>query len=144
MLSYGCQQLEHEPNHANENHRLTMIQADFVVTAKPPGLGEPAEGSFYNPPLRKNFESFGMMAAAHDLQPEFPKGTKLLHPLHQCSQIAAIGPDDLQAPKHTYQKCDQSLGGITILHRGRGHKDRQNHSAAVSKHSPSEPRRTQR
>src|SRR5712664_1560025 len=90
MLSYGCQPLEHETNHANANHRLTMIQADFVVTAKPPGLGEPAEGSFYNPPLRKNFESFCMIAAAHDLQPEFPKGTKLLHPLHQRSQVATV------------------------------------------------------
>src|SRR2546427_13262819 len=78
MLSYRCQALEHETNHANANHRLAMVQADFVVTAKPPGLGEPAEGSFYNPPLRKNFESFGMIAAAHDLQSEFPKGTKLL------------------------------------------------------------------
>jgi len=63
MPSYGCQSPEHETDHANPNHRLTVIQSDFIIPTKPTRLGKPTEGSFYNPSLREHLETFGAITA---------------------------------------------------------------------------------
>ena len=73
-----------------------MIQANLIVAAESARFIQPTEGSFYYPALGKNLESFGLIAAPDNFQPQFTKGPKLLHPLDQRSQIAAIGPDNLQ------------------------------------------------
>src|SRR5438552_7542502 len=116
MPSYGCQALEHEANHANPNHGLAMIQSHLIVPTKPSRLGKPTESSFYNPALGKNLEALGPVRPAHDLQLQFAEGAKLLDPLNQCSQIAAVGPDDLQSPICGYQEFNEALGGVAILH----------------------------
>src|SRR5881396_2636146 len=107
MASRGFGQTpEHDANHANPNHGLAMIHAHFIVAAKAPGFVEPPESSLYDPALGKNLETFGAVTAANDLQAQFPKGAQLLNPLHQCAQVAAIGPDELQAAKHADQELD--------------------------------------
>src|SRR6266581_2814880 len=90
MPSYGCQSPEHETDHANPNHRFTVIQSDFIIPTKPTRLGKPTEGSFYYPALREHLETFGAIRAAHDLQLQFAKGTQLLHPLDQGAQVHVI------------------------------------------------------
>src|SRR6266481_8801919 len=117
-----------------------MIRAHLVVSAKSPRLVQPTEGPFYYPPLRKNLKPFGSVASSHNLQPEFAKRTKLLNPLNQASQIAAIGPDDLQSAMHRYQEFDEALGGIAILHRGGCDHNGQNQSQAVHGHMAFAPR----
>src|SRR6267378_845335 len=111
-----------------------MIQANFIVAAKPPRLVEPAKSSLYYPALRQDLETLGAITAANDLQSEFAVGTKLLHPLHQGAQVAAIGPDDLQASIHTHQELDEALGGVAVLHRGWCNHNRQDQSQAVHRY----------
>lgn len=105
----GCQAFERETNHANANHGLAMIQSYFIITAKPSRLEEPTEGPFHDPPLRKNLEALGLVASSHDLQPQFAEGAELLDPLHQGSEVAAIGPNDLHSLIHRCQKGDETL-----------------------------------
>ena len=140
MPSYGCQSPEHETDHANPNHRFTVIQSDFIIPTKPTRLGKPTEGSFYYPALREHFETFGAIRAAHDLQLQFAKGTQLLHPLDQGAQVTTIGPNDLQPPVHGYHEFDETLGGVAVLH-GRGcDQNRQDQSQAVHRHVAFAPR----
>src|SRR6266542_2756768 len=139
MPSKGCQALEHESNHTNPNHCFAVIQSDLIVTTKPSRLVKPTEGAFYNPPLGQNLEALGSVTSTHDLQFQFAKGTKLLDPFNQCSQVAAIGPNDLQPPIHGYQELDETLGGNAVLHRRRCDHNRQNHLATAATHNPSEP-----
>src|SRR2546425_8018597 len=108
-----------------------MIQANLIVTTESARFVQPAEGSFYYPPFWKNLESFGLIAAPDNFQPQFTKGPKLLHPLDQRSQIAAIGPDNLQPPIQANQDVDQTLGGLAVLHSGGCDYNRPNHSPAV-------------
>src|SRR6266403_4196954 len=140
MISYGCQALDHKSNHANPNHRLAVIQADLIVTTKSARLDKPAEGSFHYPALRKNLEALDLVAASHDLQSELAEWTELLNPLNQGSQIAAIGPNELQSSVHAHQEFDQTLGGVAVLRSsGRDH-DCQNQSHAVHGHMAFAPR----
>src|SRR5258706_3634252 len=110
-----CQTFEHETNHANANHGLTMIQADLIITAKPSRLEEPTESPLHDPALGKNLETLGMLRSSHDLQPQFAKGAELLDPLHQCSEVAAIGPNDLHSLRHRRQKANEALGRVPDL-----------------------------
>src|SRR5260221_32160 len=135
-----CQTSEHETNHANANHRLAMIQADLVVTTESARLVKPTEGPFYYPTFRKDLKTFGPVASSHNLQPEFAKGTKLLNPLNQASQVATIGPDDLQSAMHRYQEFDEILGGVAILHGGGRDHNGQNQSQAIHGHMAFAPR----
>src|SRR6266567_2427870 len=112
MPSYGCQSPEHETDHANPNHRFTVIQSDFIIPTKPTRLGKPTEGSFYYPALREHLETFGAIRAAHDLQLQFAKGTQLLHPLDQGAQVTTIGPNDLQPPVHLFARVVAALAGL--------------------------------
>src|SRR5947209_3865298 len=91
-----CQASDHDTNHANSEHRLAMIYPNLVVAAQPARFVEPAKGSFDDPSFGKNLESFDLVATPHDLQFEFAVGPELFDPLHQSSQIAAVGPNDLQ------------------------------------------------
>jgi hypothetical protein len=100
MVSYSSQAPDHDSNHANLNHRLTVIQANFIISAQPAGLEQPAERAFYHPSSRQHFEAFEVVAAAHNLQPQLAEGTKLLHPVDQGSQITAVSPNDLQSSMH--------------------------------------------
>src|SRR5437899_4005295 len=86
-----------------------MIQANLIVAAESARFIQPTEGSFYYPALGKNLESFGLIAASDNFQPQFTKGPKLLYPLDQRSQITAIGPDNLQPPIQTNQDFDEPL-----------------------------------
>src|SRR5437867_7136569 len=140
MFSYSRQALEHETNHANSNHRLAMIQADLIIAAEPARLVEPTKSSLYDPPLGQHLETLGSGTSAHDLQPEFAEGTKLLHPLNQSSQVAAVGPEVLQSPIGAYQELDQALGGIAVLHCGGGDHNRQDQSQGVHRHMAFAPR----
>src|SRR5260370_4510201 len=113
-----------------------MIQANFIVAAKPSRLVEPAKSSLYYPALWQDLEALGEITAANDLQSEFAIGTQLLHPLQQCAQVAAVGPDDLQASIHTHQELDEALGGVAVLHRGGSNHNRQDQSQAVNGQVP--------
>jgi hypothetical protein len=86
-----------------------MIQADFIVAAQEARLGEPAKGTFHDPPLGKHLEAFGVVAPPHNLQLEFAGGAKLFDPANQFSQIATIGPDDLNAVIHREHQSDEML-----------------------------------
>jgi len=140
MLSCGCKAFHHETNHANPDHRLAMIQTHLIVAAQPPRLVKPAKGSLYNPAFGKDREAFDVLTSPYNLQPKFAKGTKLLNPLDQFAQIAAVGPNDLQSPKQSYHGFDQALGGNAILYVGWGDQDRQNQSQAVDSQVPFAPR----
>src|SRR5438552_2863651 len=108
MLSCGsCQASDHKTNHANPNHRLAVIHAHLIVAAQSAGLGEPAKGSLNDPSLGQNLETFSSVTSAHNLQPQLAERTKLLNPLNQWTQVAAIGPNDLHSSVHRYQKLDQ-------------------------------------
>src|SRR6266852_6105856 len=111
-----------------------MIQANLIVAAEAARFIQPTEGSFYYPALRKNLESFGLIAASDNFQLQFTKGPKLLYPLDQRSQITAIGPDNLQPPIQAKQDFDQALGSLAVLHGGGCDHNRQNQSQAVHRH----------
>src|SRR5439155_12802754 len=98
MVSYSCQAPDHDSDHTNPNHRLAMVHANHVVPTEPTGFDKPAERSFDYPPLGQDLET--SITASHDLQAKFTERTELLHPFNQGSQIAAIGPDDLQPAIH--------------------------------------------
>ncbi len=95
MPSCSCQAADHNSNHANPYHRLTVIQANFIISAQAPRLKQPAERAFYYPSSRQDFETFDVVATADNLQSQFAEGTQLLHPVNQGSEITAVGPDDL-------------------------------------------------
>src|SRR2546425_940740 len=107
-----------------------MIQANLIVAAESARFIQPTEGSFYYPALRKSLESFGLIAASDNFQPQFTKGPKLLYPLDQRSQITAIGPDNLQPPIQANQDFDQALGSLAVLHGGGCDHNRKNQSQA--------------
>src|SRR5207244_11656366 len=87
-----------------------------------------------DPWFRQNLEAFGWAASAHDFQPQLTEGAQLLDPLHQSSQVAAVGPDDLQSPIHGYQEVDEALGGVAVLHGCGSDHNPQNQSQAVDHH----------
>src|SRR6266849_7488033 len=111
-----------------------MIQSNLIVTTKSARFVEPTKGAFYNPPFGKNLEAFDLITPSYDLQFQFAKGPKLLHPVNQSSQIATIGPDDLQPPIQAKQDFDQALGSLAVLHGGGCDHNRQNQSQAVHRH----------
>ncbi len=82
MRSYRCQSPDHEPDHAETNHSLAVIQTNFVVTAQPARFEEPAESAFHNPPLRQGLEASDLVTAAYNLQPQFAEGTQLFDPVY--------------------------------------------------------------
>src|SRR5882672_10505699 len=90
-----CEAPEHDSDHTNPHHRLTMIQSHLVVPTQPARLTQPAKGSLHNPSLGQNLETFCPVGAAHDFQVQFAEWAQLLDPLNQTTQVAAIGPDDL-------------------------------------------------
>lgn len=96
MPSCSCQAPDHDPDHANPNHRRTVIQANLIVSAQPPRLEQPAEGALYHPSSGQHFETFDVVATADNLQSQFAEGTQLLYPVDQGSEITAVSPDDLQ------------------------------------------------
>ena len=97
MPSHCCQTADHDPNHANAYHRLTVVQANFIISAQAPRLEQPAERAFYHPSSGQDFETFDVVTAADNLQSQFTEGAQLLHPINQGSEITAVGPDDLQS-----------------------------------------------
>jgi ankyrin repeat protein len=132
MPSYRFSQAtDHEANHANAQHRFTMIQSDFIVAAQSARFEEPAEGSFDNPAFGQNLESLGLIAAPHDVQFQFAIRAKLFDPSYQCPQVSAIGPEDLQPSKRLHQYFDQGLGCVPILRGGGGNHQSQNQSQAI-------------
>src|SRR5438094_10515849 len=58
MGSCGGQALEHETDHADPDHRLTVIQSHFIISAKPSRLVKPSEGALDDPSFRQNLEDF--------------------------------------------------------------------------------------
>lgn len=135
LLDLG-QASDHDADHADAKHRFTMIEAHFIVAAQPARFVEPAKGSFYDPALGQDFEAFDPIATPHDLQLELAKRPEGFDPLHQGSQIAAVGPNDLQPPRHFDQSLDQTLGGVPVLHGGAGDLNRQNQSQDVHRQVP--------
>src|SRR5664279_3766121 len=107
MPSYGCQAPDHDPNHANPNHRRTVVHANLVISTQPPRLKQPAESAFYYPSSGQHFETSHVVATAHNFQSQLAVGTKLLHPVDQGSQITAVSPDELQSSIHTHQPLEQ-------------------------------------
>src|SRR2546428_3964498 len=140
MGSCGGQSLKHKTDHADPDHRLTVIQSHFIISAKPSRLVKPSEGALDDPSFRQNLEAFGSAVSTHDLQPQLTEGAQLLDPLHQSSQVAAVGPDDLQSPIHGYQEVDEALGGVAVLHGGGSDHNPQNQSQAVDGHVALAPR----
>ena len=69
-----------------------MGRLHFVVEAQAAGFDQPAKGALDDPALGQEFETFGLAAAAHDLQMQPAKGTQGLHPCDQLACIAAVGP----------------------------------------------------
>src|SRR6266404_8468785 len=130
LYSFG-QASEHKTNHTNANHRFTMIYSNFIVAAQAPGFKEPAKGSLHQPAFRQNFKTLGSITPSDDLQFQFAIGTQLFDPRNQLSQIAAIGPDDLQSAKEVHQSLDQRFGGVSILHGGAGNHQAQDQTQRV-------------
>jgi len=108
-----------------------MIQANFIIPAKPPRLDQPAKGPLNDPPLGQNFEAIGPVAPADDFQVQFAKGAQPFDPLHQRTEVTAARPNDLQPPKQAHQGLDERLGGVPILHGGAGDHHRQNQAQGV-------------
>src|ERR1700674_2038757 len=132
MPSRGfCQAPNHEPNHANPYHRLTVIQAHLIIAAQAARLGEPAEGTLHDPSLWQRREPLGSIRASDDFQPQFAKGPQLLNPLDQCSQVTSVGPNNLYSHVHGDEQSDQALSGMTVLNAGGGDHERQQQSQGV-------------
>ena len=140
MLSYSSQALDHDPNHANPNHRLTVVEANFIISAQPARLEQPTERAFYHPSSRQHFEAFDIVATADNFQSQFAEGTKLFHPVDQGSQVTAVGPNDLQSPIHTHQPLDQWSGRIAVLHGGRSNHHGENQAKTVYRYMALAPR----
>src|SRR6266498_693503 len=131
MASYRWQALDHESDHADPNHRFAVVGANFVVATKSARLHQPTESSFDDPALGQNLETFSLVTAPHDLQPEFAERTELLHPPNQCSQIATVSPDNLHSAVHAHQQFDEALGRGAVLRRSGGYQEAHDHSLGV-------------
>ena len=129
--SYRGEAPDHESNHANPQHGLTMIQADLIVGAQAARFAEPAEGSFHDPAFGQDVETLGVVAPPHNFQMQFAEGPQLFDPMDERAQVAAVGPDDLQAPKAFSQCADQSLGRVAVLDCCAGNHDGQHQSEGV-------------
>ncbi len=140
MPSCSCQAADHNSNHANPYHRLTVIQANFIISAQAPRLKQPAERAFYYPSSRQDFETFNIVATADNLQSQFAEGTQLLHPVNQGSEITAVGPDDLQSAIQAHQRLDQWPSRIAILYASRSNHHCQNQAQTVHRHMTFAPR----
>ena len=140
MPSCSCQAADHNSNHANPYHRLTVIQANFIISAQAPRLKQPAERAFYYPSSRQDFETFNVVATADNLQSQFAEGTQLLHPVNQGSEITAVGPDDLQSAIQAHQRLDQWPSRIAILYASRSNHHCQNQAQTVHRHMTFAPR----
>src|SRR5881394_1487338 len=105
-----------------------MIQTNLIVATEAPRFVKPAKGSLDDPALGQDLEALGVVTASHNLQLEFAVGAKLFDPVHQPPQVAAIGPDDLNAVIHREHELDETLGRVAVLHGSRGDGDSQNHS----------------
>src|SRR5271166_1438370 len=134
MPSCSCQAPDHDPDHANANHRRTVVQANLIVSAQPPRLEQPAESALYHPSSGQYFETFDVVAAADNLQSQFAEGTQLLHPVDQGSEISAVSPDDLQSSVHAHQRLNQGAGRITVLHGGRSNHQGEDQTQTVHGH----------
>src|SRR5207249_9993834 len=132
MVSYHSSQApHHNANHTNANHCFAMIFPDLIITAQPPRFEKPTKGSFHNPASRKNLEAFDLITTPNDLESELAVGTELLDPQDQRSQVAAISPYYLQAPKRVYQLLNHGFSSVPVLHRSGGDHNTQNQSQAV-------------
>src|SRR5580692_1210743 len=137
MASYSFRQSSHhQADHANPQHRFAMVDANLVVATQPPRFEKPTKGSFYNPAFGQHFKTFDAITAPHDFQFQLAIGAKLFDPSHQGSQIAAVGPDDLQASKQIDQSFDQAFGGVPILHGSRSDHNGQHQAQGVHRHMP--------
>ena len=97
MLLYSCETFNHDPDHANANHRGAMIWANFIVTAQSSRFVQPAESSFHDPSFRQHLETFDSIKTPDDLQSQLAQKMKLLNPLNWCTQLPAVGLEDLSA-----------------------------------------------
>jgi hypothetical protein len=69
-----------------------MVRANLVIPTQPPRLGQPAEGSFDQPALRQDLETFALVRPPHNFQVKLAERAECLYPLQQGSKIAAVGP----------------------------------------------------
>ena len=136
MVSYLHQPSEHKSDHTGLKHGFAMIYADLIVSTEASGFKEPAERAFDDPASGQHFESFDIVAPAHNFQAQFAEGTQLFNPLHQRAQVAAISPDELQPSESADQPLNQSPGSIAVLDRRRGNHDRQDQAQTVHSHVP--------
>ena len=108
-----------------------MIDAHLIVATQAAGLDQPAKCPLNDPALGQNLETFSSVTSAHNFQPQLAERAKLLNPLDQGSQVAAIGPDNLDSPIHGHEQWDKILGSVAILDRGGCDHNRQNQSQAI-------------
>ena len=94
-LSSG-QSFEHDAAHADVDLGLGVIGSLLVIAGEAAGLVEPTEGALEDPTLAHEWEAFGVVAAAGDVEVQFAAGAQPFDPLDQGPGVAAIGPDDWQ------------------------------------------------
>src|SRR5271168_1410596 len=97
MPSYSRQTPDHDANHTNPNHCLTVIQADLIIPVQAPRLVQPAESALDHPAPGQHLEAFDLIAAADNLHSQFAEGTQLFHPVEQGSEITPVGPNELHS-----------------------------------------------
>ena len=92
----------------------------LIVGTQTAGLHQPAESPLDDPPLGQEFEAFGLVAAAHDVQMPPDKRTQGLDPCDQLARIAAVSPDAGQPVIEKGTRREQAHRTLAVLDTGWG------------------------
>lgn len=80
---------------------------------------QPAKGAFHDPAFGKDFERM-WVAPFHNFK---RPGCLVLDPLNECTRIAAVTPDELDAREAVFHTEQKHLGSIAVLDGGRMDND---------------------
>src|SRR5688572_8865611 len=115
-------------NHSELYEGLAAANGALVVLRQPPRSVQPTEGSFHNPALRLNHESFLVFGSGYDFQGPEPADPR---PRDDCP-VRRVHPDDfreLDLPTKLGERCFSSFG---VLHGSGGNHQRPDQAERVN------------
>jgi hypothetical protein len=95
----------HDGDHGPLDHRLVVFGEPFVVTDGAAELGDPGEGALDHPAARQYLEGVQVIWALDELNGDPQRSGR---PDDQLPGVAAVSPDQADAPAGPVQSCARS------------------------------------
>lgn len=105
----------HQPNHGDDDHRLTAIDSLFVIFAEPTIPTQPGKSPFDYPTLGQDFKSLGLFTPPDNLEHNLAAIAEDRQPLNQRPRIRPVRPNQTQPIPSVGQVGQHSLFPITVL-----------------------------